>query len=83
MLNSPGDVLGRVDLPKLLHSDAINLLFVVLVEIEMLHELFRELTSAALAENRALCMELHTTLKGVFRGSVFANADVISGNAFH
>merc|ERR1719383_486289 len=71
-----------IDLPQFFDSDSVNLIFVVGVEIVMLHQLFGQLTPASFAEDGALGVKLHASLKAVLGRSVFGHAHIIGGDAF-
>ena len=62
MLDPSCAVLLRLDLPELLNPDAVDLVLVVLVQIELGHEAFGELATTPLSENRAFGMEFHLSL---------------------
>ena len=76
-------VLLRGDLPQLLDPDPVDLTLVSGVEIELVHQLLGQLTPTSLAEDGALCVELHPPFEAVLGRAVLAYSHVVGGDALH
>ena len=66
MLDTAGGMLLRLNSPQLLDPDAVDLVLVVLVQVELLHDALGQVTPAALAEDGALGSELHASFETIF-----------------
>ena len=61
-----GGMLLRLYPPQLLDPDPVDLVLVVLVQVELLHDALGQVAPAALAEDGALGSELHAPFETVF-----------------
>ena len=66
VLNAAGRMLLWLHPPQLLDPDAVDLVLVVLVQVELLHDALGQVTPTALAEDGALGPELHSSFETVF-----------------
>lgn len=69
-------------LPQLFQTNAIGLVLIVGIQVEMFHKLLGELTSTAFAKDGTLGMELHASLETVLGRAVLANTHIIRGNSW-
>ena len=70
VFNTARRMFFRFHPPQLLDPNAVDLVLVVLVQVELLHDALGQVTPAALAEDGALGPELHASFKTVFGRSV-------------
>ena len=69
--------------PQLFDTNPIDLILVVGVQVELLHQTLCQMAPAALTEDGALGLELHPPLKGVLGAAVLSNAHIVRGNSTH
>merc|ERR1719150_1524421 len=67
--------------PQLLDADPIDLVLVVGVQVELLHQPLGQVAPAALTEDGALGLELHPPLKVVLGTPVLSNAHIVGGDS--
>jgi hypothetical protein len=67
MFDSARSVFAGIHFPHFLQSNTIGLWLTFLPEIELLEQLFRQVTMATLCKYRTLGKQFHTSLKIILR----------------